>query len=243
VVGRRLGDLDLEGRFGATATRLRRGDLDLLARPDLVLEPGDRLQVVAPRAQLSVLGAWLGDSETAVAQIDFVAVALGLAGGILLGTVTLPGGITLGAAGGTLLAGIVLGALGRVRRRTFALGHQASLTLRQVGTVVFLAAVGSRSGAAFAAAAFSWRGLATAAAGATVTATAMTVVSWAGRRWLGVDDVTLAGAVAGAQTQPAVLAFAERQTGSDQRVAVGYTALYPAAMVLKIVAAQLVARL
>src|SRR5690625_8013474 len=36
----------------AVVTRVRRGDLELLARDDLVLEPGDRLAVVVDRREL-----------------------------------------------------------------------------------------------------------------------------------------------------------------------------------------------
>jgi putative transport protein len=201
------------------------------------------LRVVAPRERLGEVAAYLGDSETAAAQIDFVAVALGLVAGILLGMITLPGGLTLGIAGGTLVTGLVLGAVSRIRNTTFALGHQSSMALRQLGTVMFLAAAGSHAGPAFASAAFSWTGLQLLISGAVVTGTSMAVIFWLSRWMLRLDDVTRAGAVAGAQTQPAVLAFAEGQTAGDHRVADGYTVLYPAAMVLKIVAAQAVARL
>ena len=60
---------------------------------------------------------------------------------------------------------------------------------------------------------------------------------------LGVVGALALAAVAGAQTQPAVLGFAETQSAYDRRVALGYTALYPAAMVLKIVAAQAIVHL
>ena len=49
---------------------------------------------------------------------------------------------------------------------------------------------------------------------------------------------TLIGHVAGLQTQPAVLAFAREQAG-EQAPNLGYAAVYPTAMILKIVVAQL----
>lgn len=51
----------------------------------------------------------------------------------------------------------------------------------------------------------------------------------------------LAGFVAGTQTQPAVLAFAQERTGNDNRVAMGYALVFPAAMVAKIVVAIILA--
>lgn len=44
LAGARLGDLDLEGRFGATVTRVRRGDADVVADHDFVIRLGDRLR-------------------------------------------------------------------------------------------------------------------------------------------------------------------------------------------------------
>ena len=52
-----------------------------------------------------------------------------------------------------------------------------------------------------------------------------------------------AGAVAGVQTQPAVLAFVNERTGYDTRVGVGYALVYPVAMIVKILVAQVLATL
>jgi putative transport protein len=49
--------------------------------------------------------------------------------------------------------------------------------------------------------------------------------------------------IAGAQTQPAVLAFANDRTGFDPRVGLGYALVYPAAMIAKILLAQVIAGL
>ena len=239
VAGRTLGSLDLGGRFGASATRVRRGDVDLLGLDDLVIELGDRLRIVAPTGRFADIAAFLGDSENRVAEVDFVTTAFGIAAGLALGAVKWPGGLQLGAAGGALIAGLVLGGIQRVGPILFSIGHQASLTLRQLGTVIFLAAVGTRAGATLADSAISWDGLKSVLVGLVITTVAMAMLLVLAPRWCALHGRTLAGGIAGAQTQPAVLAFAEEKTAGDTRVAFGYTTLYPAAMVLKIVAAQL----
>ena len=48
---------------------------------------------------------------------------------------------------------------------------------------------------------------------------------------------------AGAQTQPAILAYVDERTGHDTRVGVAYALVYPAAMITKIVIAQVLAGL
>ena len=52
------------------------------------------------------------------------------------------------------------------------------------------------------------------------------------------DWVQLAGQLGGAQTQPALLAFANTRSSFDTRVSLGYALVYPAAMVGKIKAAK-----
>lgn len=239
LAGRTLGELQLPERFGVLATRIRRSDIDMVADDDLVLELGDRVRIIAPEEQLHRVAELFGDSESRLAEVDFAVAAFGLAAGIALGAVSLPGGFSLGAGGGALVAGLVLGAVGRVGPILLTTTHQAALTLRQLGMVVFLAAVGTRSGEAFASSAFSWSGARTVGLGLVVTSLAMTVALLAGRRWCAFDGPALAGAVAGAQTQPAVLAFTEQRAPADPAVPVGYTSVYPAAMLLKILAAQL----
>jgi len=49
--------------------------------------------------------------------------------------------------------------------------------------------------------------------------------------------------MAGAHTQPAVLAFANGRTGYDSRVAQGYALVYPAALVAKILIAKVLGAL
>ena len=52
-----------------------------------------------------------------------------------------------------------------------------------------------------------------------------------------------AGALAGSQTQPAILAYVNDRTGYDTRIGVAYALVYPVAMITKIVVAQVLAGL
>jgi putative transport protein len=242
VAGRALGDLDLPGRFTATATRVRRGDVDLLATDDLVLALGDRVRVVAPRDRLPDVAAYLGDSERGATDINPIGLFLGLATGLLLGLVVvpLPAGleVSLGIAGGPLLVGLVLGRVQRTGPVLWSLPHSVSSTLAQFGMLAFLAYAGSNSGAALTHALASDIGPRLLVAGAVVTAltAAALLVS---RRVTGAYGATLAGVVSGAQTQPAVLAYANDVTRADPRVNLGYALVYPVAMIVKVVLAPL----
>lgn len=241
LAGRALGDLHLPERFGAIVTRVRRGDVDFLARDATVLELGDRVRVVAPREGLAAVTAFFGDSQRRLSEIDVTSFSAGLALGLLLGLVPipLPGGaeFRLGFAGGPLLVGLALGALGRTGPVVWRLPHGANLTLRQLGLILFLAGVGTRSGYAFASTVGGGLGLALFAAGAVMTAALALLALWLAVRVLKMPFATAAGLLAGLQTQPAVLNFAVEQTGSDEPN-IAYATVYPLATIAKIVLAQ-----
>jgi putative transport protein len=242
AVGRRVGDLHLTERFGAVATRIRRGDVDLLARDDAVLERGDRVRVVAHRENLAAVASFLGDSYRAASEIDVLTFSLGLALGLLAGLIPLPlpGGITLrlGLAGGPLVVALALGARERTGRLVWTLPYGANQTLRQLGLLLFLAGIGTRAGDAFVATVRAGGAVELLVSGAAITLTTALATLWVGHRLLALPLGLLAGILAGVQTQPAVLAFALEQAGDD-RPNLGYAAVFPIAMIAKILLAQI----
>jgi len=246
IAERPLGELGLDLRFGAQATRVRRGDVELVPTLTTHLELGDAVRVVAPREQMAAVSAYLGDSHRALAEIDVISFSLGIGLGLLLGLVPIPlpdgSSFTLGLAGGPLVVGLVLGRLGRSGPLVWTLPHAASLTLRQVGLVLFLAGVGTRSGWAFAQAVAGGGVAPIIALGAAVTVTVAMVTMVVGMRVLHLPGSVVMGVVAGIQTQPAALAFAIERTKNEVPSA-GYAAVYPVATVAKIVIAQLLLRL
>jgi len=245
--GRTVADLLLWQKFGARPTRVRRADQDFLATDDFVLQAGDRIRVAAPPERMVEVADYLGDSDHATADINPLGLFLGLVLGLVLGALPLPvpgfGNLTLGAAAGPLLAGLVLGRLSRSGRVIWTLPHTAAQTLTQVGMLLFLAFAGGRAGSAFIAALSSNEGIKLIAAGVLLTALHAGVLLLVGRRYLQLAGPRLAGIIAGSQTQPALLAYANDNTEFDQRVALGYALVYPVAMVVKILAAQILTML
>ncbi len=239
-IGRRIGELRLSERFGGVVTRVRRGDVDLLADPQMVLEPGDRVRVVAPRGNMAAATKFFGDSYKALSEIDVGVFGLGIALGLLLGLVPIPlPGATfkLGLAGGPLVAGLVLGALGRTGGVVWQLPYNANLTLRQAGVILFLAGVGTRSGYSFAST-FDDGGLTIFMVGAMVTCVVAVATLVVGHKLLKIPMSLLTGMLAGLQTQPAVLAFAGEQAGTELPN-LGYVTVFPVATISKILIAQL----
>ncbi|MFT4293834.1 MAG: TrkA C-terminal domain-containing protein [Micropruina sp.] len=239
--GHRLEDLDLGRRFGAHVTRVRRGDVDMIPTPDFLLQLGDRLRVVAPRDQIRAVRGYLGDSERGFSDINPLGLALGLTIGVAIGMIPIPlptGSFTLGSAAGTLLAGLVFARIGRVGRVPISMPTAAAHALSALGMLVFLAFAGTKAGLLFADAMSSSLGWKVALLGFLITVVAAAALLLVGRLQR-TDWIQLSGQLAGAQTQPALLAFANTRTGFDTRVSLGYALVYPAAMVGKILLAQL----
>jgi putative transport protein len=246
LAGARISELDLGGRFGAAITRVRRGDLDLVASDGLVLQLGDRVRVIAPAERLAEVARYVGDSDREVSEVDAIGLGIGLALGLACGLVVvpLPGSleVALGGAGGPLIVGLVLGVVARTGPITWQLPIGSGLMLRQLGTLVFLGVIGTRSGSAFADAITTREGVELALAGV-VVATAMAVVgSLVLRRLARGDGIASAGFLAGFQGQPAVLAFATESTRGDERIGAGYAIAFPAGMIVKIIVVQFLAR-
>ncbi len=245
VAGRTVAELDFPRRFEGVITRVRRGDLDILARDDLTLELGDRGLAVVPQGRFTEVSSFLGDSERRVSEVDAFSLGLGMALGLVLGLVTIPLGadmyFTIGAAAGPLIVGMILGRIERTGSLVWGLPHAANLTIRQLGLMFFLAAVGLASGPAFAAQAFTITGLKVALLSAVIVIISGAFLIFGGR-FAGLSSQRTAGALAGFVGQPAVLAYGTSRS-PDERIESGYSALFALCIIAKIILVTLIVTL
>lgn len=242
VLGRTLSDLRLPQDHGAIITRVRRGDLDFIPEATTILQPGDRVRVVADASRLQDLTKFFGDSYSRLSEIDVMSFSLGIAAGTLIGLIPipLPGGLTvsLGLAGGPLVVSLILGSLHRTGPILWELPYSANLTLRQLGLILFFATVGTRAGFDF------WQTLQTSTGlvmfGLFALVTLATSFSFllAARMVFPVSKATILGMAAGIHTQPAALTFALDHTKNDQ-ANLGYATAFPVASISKIILAQI----
>jgi putative transport protein len=246
LAGRRLADLSLTQRYGALVTRVRRGDIDFLAHGDTVLELGDRVRVVAPRDQMKNITELFGDSYKELSEVNLVSLGFGLVLGLLVGMIPipLPGGIVikLGLAGGPLIVGLILGALRRTGPILWTLPYSANLTLRQMGLILLLAAIGVNAGYTFVTTLQGGGGLQIFLAGATISLAVPFLTLLIGYKLLRTPYGLLTGMVSGLHTQPAVLGFSLEQS-ENELPNVGYALVFPVATITKIIIAQLLLRL
>lgn len=242
LAGRTIASLGLQSRFGANIVRVRRGDVEFVGSPSFVLQLGDRLRVVAPTDSMAEVTAFLGDSERGMADFNPAALGLGIALGLLLGSIRIPlpggAGFSLGLAAGALIVGLVMGRIGRVGPVVTGLPNTAATVLAEFGLLVFLAYAGTNAGSLIVPAIASGDVFVLAGIGVAVTLVATFGTFLAVRYILRSGATRLSGVIGGAQTNPAILGFANLRTAYDVRVALGYSLVYPAAMVVKILLAQ-----
>lgn len=243
LAGHTVAELGIDEKFGATISRVRRGDTDMVGTPDLVLQQGDRVRVVGPTSRMKEISKYFGDSSRGLSSINPVALGIGMAIGIIIGEwkFLTPTGATfsIGSAAGTLLVGLVFGKIGRIKGFVTALPFTATAVLAEFGLLVFLAQAGTKAGGQIANAFTGgdwWKILVTGFVITTIVGFGL----YALMRWIvKMGGTRLSGLLGGAQTQPAVLAFANERTGADPRVALGYAMVYPVAMIGKIFIAQI----
>ena len=243
VVGRAIGDLDLPADVACSIVQVRRGDSDMLPRPDLILEVGDRIGVFVHRSRIKAVRNYFGDSIKGTADFSYISMGIGAALGLLVGMVPLPS-----ARGGQVYSGSCRPASFRpVPRKDQAngarcldhapvgqprteklradhlpgpgrhgLGPQVlSPPLSATGPVILLYSV-----------------VITLALALITTFICLTVFR------LPFD--TAMGVMSGATGNPAILAFASRTTPTD-RPDIGYAMIFPSMTVLKILFVQIAA--
>ncbi len=238
---RTIDELHLDRRFNAQVTRLRRADVDIIPQPDTRVEIGDRLRIVMPSDKSAEVAKFFGDSERGITELDYTALTLGISLGVLVGMIPIPipGGasVSLGFAGGPLVAGLILGKLGRTGPLIWSIPLESNQTLRHIGLLFFLAGVGILAGGRFfgALSTNGWQLLLLGVVTTSIT-TALTLLLLRGYGKATV--ISAIGATSGMQTQPATLARAYEMSKSDETY-IAYATTYPVAMIGKILIAQL----
>ncbi|MBP5259428.1 MAG: putative transporter [Paludibacteraceae bacterium] len=239
--GRTISQLQLRSAFGVNITRVNRSGIDLLARPDLALQVGDRVMVVGPLDAIAKVETIMGNTLKRLNYPHLTTIFLGIFMGILLGAlpVTLPGmpmPAKLGLAGGPLIVALLVGRFGyKIHLITYTT-QSANLMLRELGISLFLASVGLSAGGKFVDTLVSGDGLLLMGVGVVMTVVPLIIVAVVGRL-MKTNYFTLIGVMAGASTNPPGLAYSSSLTNGDAP-AVAYSTVYPLTMFLRIITAQ-----
>ena len=240
-IGMRLADLPFPAGVSIKIIQIRRGDIDLLPKPDMLIEYGDQLGVLVESAYRAQVSQFFGDSIKAETEFSFVSLALGLVAGGLIGLIPIPvpviGSVKLGAAGGPLVVSLLLGYIGRLGPFNWRMPVVANIILRNLGLTLFLAGVGLSSGAPFVQN-IGGSGLYMLLAGMVVLLTVVLTVLLIGYYVLRMNFDDVLGIASGATGNPAILAYAS-QLAPTGKPDIGYAMIFPGVgTILKIIVVQ-----
>jgi len=244
-VGKTIESLELSVVYGATITRVARGGLELTAAPELHLEFGDIVQVVAGEDSVGKVAEVLGNRVGALNETNFLPIFGGIMLGVLAGAIPIvipgmPVSLRLGIAGGPLILAILLSRIGRIGPLVMHMPLNANLAFREFGITLFLACVGLKAGEKFFATALTPEGFRWVIVGLAITVIPILIVGVVARLVFKLNFTVISGLLAGSMTDPPALAFANAMCKSDAP-SIAYAAVYPMAMLLRVVSVQILA--
>lgn len=242
--GKTLGSLHMRETYGVNVSRVMRGDIKLLATDDLRLQYGDRMTVVGTPEDIDHAEAFIGNAVQVLNEPNLGAIFFGLFLGMALGMipVSIPGmsaPVRLGIAGGPIIIGIIIGALGsRIHMITYTT-RSASLMLRKMGLSMYLACLGLAAGKDFLSTIIRPEGLLWVGTGFALTVVPLLIIGLIALRSHKLDFGTICGLLCGSMANPMALSYANDNIPGD-RAAVAYTSVYPLGMFIRVVIAQVI---
>lgn len=242
LTGKHLKNLHIRSDYGVTVTRVLRAGVELVASPNLILQMGDSIQVVGTEEAINAVAKLVGNKPETLTHPNLVPIFAGIAVGVIFGTLPIkfpgiPQPVRLGLAGGPLIIAILLGHFGPKLRITTYTTLSANMMIREIGINLFLAAVGLGAGENFVSAlvggGYMWI-----LYGAIITVVPIVITMLLARLVFKLNFFQICGLITGSSTNPPVLAFAQGAYGSDY-TSVNYATVYPLAMFLRVLTAQL----
>ena len=242
LTGKRISELGFRHKYNVTATRVIRSGIELVARPALILQMGDSIQVVGTEEDINRVAKIVGNKPETLSHPNLVPIFMGIAVGVIFGSIpiTIPGipqPVKLGLAGGPLIIAILLGHFGPKLKITTYTTVSANMMIREIGISFFMAAVGIDAGKTFVSSITSggyWWIL----YGALITVIPVLAVILLSRLVFKLNFYEICGLVSGGTTDPAVLSFSQNLYGTDY-ASVNYATVYPLSMFMRVLVAQL----
>lgn len=240
-IGKKLGSLEIAHLYGVIITRVRRGEVEIVPSTNFVFEAGDEVRVSGSPADLHRFMKLVIQDRESVYETDIFSFALGLALGVLVGLIKIPlaGGlkIGLGIAGGPLMVGLLFGYMGRFGRITGHMPKAAKVLTGELGLYLFLAVAGTAAGEHFVAI-FKQNGFAVILSGFLITLFPMLVATVVARLFFKMNLLVILGMICGGMTSTPALGVISSNTKSDIP-ALAYTGIYPVAVLLTTLMAQI----
>lgn len=231
-----LAELKTLRRFGVSIARIRRYEYELVPDANTRINVGDVLVAVGSPENLEVFAREVGHRPSTMGATDLLSLALGMALGVVVGSIEI-GGFKLGMAGGPLLVSLLLGHFGKVGMIAGFVPRPTRLLLRELGLCLFLAGAGVKGGAGFMETLHD-QGLGIFVVGLVATMAPMIVGYYAARKWFNFDVLRSLGSICGGMTSTPGLGVISAKTESQAPV-LAYASAYPAALLLMVLGVNL----
>lgn len=241
--GKRLGDLHMRQVYGVNVSRVIRGDIKLLASHNLRLQYGDRVTIVGKHEDVNNAEHFFGNSVKTLEEPNIGSIFFGLILGLAIGTIpiALPGMSTpvrLGIAGGPIMMGILVGALGPRMHFISYTTRSASLMLRKLGISLYLACLGLDAGKDFLSTVVRPEGITWVGIGFLLTVIPVLIIGIIALRTKKYDFGTICGILCGSMANPMALGYADDTIKGDTP-SVSYATVYPLGMFIRVIIAQI----
>ena len=241
--GKRLGELHLRKSYGVNVSRVLRADMKLLATSDLRLQYGDRVTVVGQHEAVNHVESYFGNSVKTLNEPNIGSILFGIFLGLAIGTIpiSIPGmesSVRLGIAGGPIIMGIIVGALGPKMHFISYTTQSASLMLRKLGLSLYLACLGLDAGKDFFDTVMRPQGLLWIGIGALITIIPVLIVGLIALKTKKFDFGTICGILCGSMANPMALGYANDTIKGDT-ASISYASVYPLGMFLRVIIAQI----
>ncbi len=221
---------------GVDIKSIKRNDIPLNPLKQTAIKPGDILELVGLKKNLDRAAKEIGYADPRTLATDFVFVGLGILLGGLLGALAIKFGnvpVSLGASGGALVSGLVLGWL-RAKRPVYGAIPKASLwVFNNLGLNMYIAVIGIASGPSFVSS-FAEVGPKIFIAGLIVTLVPLFLAIIIGHKLFKFHPAVTLGCCAGARKTTAGLGAVQERLGSSVP-ALGYTITYAVSNTLLII--------
>ncbi|MDD5084358.1 MAG: TrkA C-terminal domain-containing protein [Candidatus Moranbacteria bacterium] len=239
IGNRKIAELDMSKRK-VIITRVTRGDMEFSPNGNTVLEFGDILRFVGLYKDTIAFAGLVGAKNKKLEETSLLTFIFGLVFGLALGAISVPimGGspVSLGYAGGALIAGLLLSTKKRLGKLEIYVPLAALKVTQDLGLMLFMAGAGLIAGGRFINV-FHQYGFELIIEGALITL--VTLVSGAlYMRLAGVRTLATMAAIAAGMTQPSALEVT-KQKATTELPLIAYASVYPFAMILKIVLVQI----
>ena len=220
-------------RFGPSLKQRGRMVIDIM---------GDGLKVIGSEEGIKKVSDLLGNKSSELEKPNLIPVFIGIGLGLILGAVPISfpvmgNAIHFGLAAGPLILGIIIGHFGPKWKISTYTSTSSLRMVREIGLCLLLSTVGLGAGGAFIPSLAS-NGLRIMLYSAIIAFVPMLITGLVARLALKQNFYTICGLLSGATTNPVALDFSS-QAYRNIHPGVAYAAVYPFALFLQILSAQL----